>query len=180
MVKGSHHTPEAKRLLSEASRRHMARPGMKERLSALAKVRMALVDQRGSKNPSWKGEDVGYKAMHARVAAVRGKPKRCEVCGTDDPGKRYEWANLTGRYDDPEDYKRMCARCHKRHDHIVGNLPTADTVSRIPVQTSGKWDSPSWDELIEDAHQQITRAEKRISDLRARIANLQNMKRGCA
>ncbi len=34
----------------------------------------------------------------------------------------YEWATLTGRYDDVMDYKRLCASCHKRFDNVVRNL----------------------------------------------------------
>lgn len=35
--------------------------------------------------------------------------KVCEVCGTVDPSKRYEWANVTGDYADVEHgYRRMC------------------------------------------------------------------------
>lgn len=29
---------------------------------------------------------------------------------------RYLWANLTGRYQDVNDYRRMCASCHGRFD----------------------------------------------------------------
>lgn len=78
-------------------------------------------DQRGAKNASWKGDEVRYQALHMRVAAQRGRPKKCQRCGTTDPMKTYDWANLTGRYDDPEDYERMCRSCHRRYDY--GRLP---------------------------------------------------------
>lgn len=43
--------------------------------------------------------------------------KVCEVCGTVDPSKRYEWANVTGDYADVEHgYRRMCCRCHRKFD----------------------------------------------------------------
>lgn len=74
-------------------------------------------DQRGERNHSWKGSDAGYKALHLRVQAERGTPSRCGRCGsTDDPGIVYEWANLTGRYDDVFDYERMCRSCHRQYD----------------------------------------------------------------
>ena len=78
--------------------------------------------QTGSDNSTWKGSRAGYKAFHLRVSNQRGRPKKCEICGTHDPSKRYEWANLTGKYDDPDDYKRMCKSCHARHDKAVSNL----------------------------------------------------------
>jgi len=73
-------------------------------------------DQDGPANHAWKGDDAGYKAMHLRVARARGKPSRCEDCGTTDPALRYEWANLTGRYEDVFDYRRLCKGCHNRFD----------------------------------------------------------------
>jgi hypothetical protein len=69
-------------------------------------------NQDGSANPSWRGDAAAYSSMHQRVEAVRGKPKRCSCCDTTDPAQRYEWANLTGHYEDPRDYVRLCQRCH--------------------------------------------------------------------
>jgi hypothetical protein len=59
---------------------------------------------------------LGYSACHAHLRRIRGKANHCEVCGSWEPGKKYEWANLTGNYEDPRDYKQMCVPCHKRHD----------------------------------------------------------------
>ena len=50
------------------------------------------------------------------MKALKGKPKKCEVCGTTDKKKNYDWANLTGKFNDPEDYKRMCRSCHRKYD----------------------------------------------------------------
>lgn len=73
-------------------------------------------DQRGEKNHSWRGDGAGYSAMHFRVIRARGRPTRCACCDTTDPTIRYEWANLSGRYDDINDYARLCPRCHRRLD----------------------------------------------------------------
>jgi len=70
----------------------------------------------GEEHPLWKGDNAGYFAFHARLPVRRGKPSKCEVCGTTDPQKHYDWANLTGRYEDMEDYKRMCRKCHRQYD----------------------------------------------------------------
>lgn len=70
----------------------------------------------GEKNSTWKGDLAGYEALHKRVRRRRGAPARCSRCGTVDPSKRYEWANLTGKYEDPNDYERMCKMCHQRYD----------------------------------------------------------------
>lgn len=65
---------------------------------------------------NWKGDKAGYLALHHRVMRLKGKPKSCEVCGTTDPSKTYEWANLSGKYELIEDYKRMCRKCHRGYD----------------------------------------------------------------
>lgn len=73
-------------------------------------------NQKGENNNNWKPGEVCYAAFHYRIKALKGKPKKCEVCNTTDPTKTYDWANLTGDYDNPEDYKRMCRSCHWKYD----------------------------------------------------------------
>ena len=75
----------------------------------------------GGKNPAWRGSEASYSQLHDRVAAIRGRPSRCEHCGTTT-ARRYEWANLTGSYADPNDYVRLCTLCHMRMDGHVRNL----------------------------------------------------------
>lgn len=72
-------------------------------------------NQYGENNSSWKGPNATYAAFHYRVESKRGKPHFCEACGDMD-SKRYEWANLTGKYDDVMDYSRMCVSCHRKYD----------------------------------------------------------------
>lgn len=64
----------------------------------------------------WKGDAASYQALHTRLHRRRGLPQHCEVCHLDDPNKTYDWANLTGKYADISDYKRMCRSCHRRYD----------------------------------------------------------------
>lgn len=77
-------------------------------------------DQKVPSNSSWKGETAGYQAMHLRVRTVRGKPNACEKCGTKVG--RFEWANLTGKYSDPNDYKSLCISCHRKMDQAHRNF----------------------------------------------------------
>ncbi len=79
-------------------------------------------NQVGDNNNNWKGNFVGYAAFHKRMESMKGKPQKCEVCGTVDTNKNYDWACLTGRYEDPSDYKRMCRSCHAKHDQTIKNL----------------------------------------------------------
>lgn len=73
-------------------------------------------DQSRHRNHMWKGDEAGYKALHLRVKAERGRPSRCGACEEDDPNGRYEWANLTGDYANVYDYVRLCVTCHRRVD----------------------------------------------------------------
>jgi AraC-like DNA-binding protein len=75
-----------------------------------------IKDRWGEKNPNWKGNDAGYEAMHTRLHRRRGKASECSVCGTRDRRHKYDWANLSGRYDDPDDYAQMCRKCHIAFD----------------------------------------------------------------
>ena len=82
-------------------------------------------NQKGELNNNWVGSDAGYKAFHRRMMVLKGRPKCCEVCGTTDSSKNYDWANLTSKYDDPKDYKRMCRSCHWKYDRTAKNFKGA-------------------------------------------------------
>jgi hypothetical protein len=82
-------------------------------------------NQQREHNDSWKGDDASYAAFHYRIKALRGSPKRCEECGTTDHLKTYDWANMTGKYEDPSDYKRTCRSCHFKHDKLYRNFKGA-------------------------------------------------------
>jgi hypothetical protein len=82
-------------------------------------------NQKGEKNNNWKGDNVTYAAFHYRLKSLKGNPKKCEVCNTSDPNRTYDWANLTGKYNDPKDYKRMCRSCHWKYDKKFLNFKGA-------------------------------------------------------
>ena len=92
----------------------MQRHGLKARVAAKR-------NQTGPLNASWKGATAGYQALHIRVQRLRGVPRRCEDCGTTT-ARIYDWANISGKYDDPNDYRRLCRTCHHRLDGTVKNL----------------------------------------------------------
>ena len=92
----------------------MKRNGIKARKAAKR-------DQWGDKNHEWKGDDAGYQALHRRLYSRFGKPRICGVCGTTS-AKNYDYANLTGPYEDLDDYLPMCRSCHSRFDRKIENL----------------------------------------------------------
>ena len=70
----------------------------------------------GEQGFRWRGDDAGYVSMHKRVYRLRGKADHCTKCGISDPAVRYQWANLTGNFNDPDDYASMCPKCHRQYD----------------------------------------------------------------
>lgn len=77
---------------------------------------------RGQNHPGWKGKDVSYKGGHVRVNTTRGKPKKCSVCGSEDPSRHYDWADMNGDMSDPRPFVRMCRSCHWKHDKKALNF----------------------------------------------------------
>ena len=88
----------------------MGRLGIKARVAAKR-------DQIGPKNTGWKGRHASVVNKHKRLYRAFGQPSKCNVCGTEDESKTYDWANLTGDYDDPKDFERMCRSCHRKYDN---------------------------------------------------------------
>ena len=90
---------------------------------------------RGSLSPSWKEDDVTYMGAHARVHRERGKANYCVMTDCKKKGKRFEWANLTGKYADVWDYIAMCSSCHSFFDRgwkkDIGKKLTYEEVLKI-------------------------------------------------
>jgi len=79
-------------------------------------------NQWGENNHMWKGDQAGYSCLHKRLHRRFGKAQKCEICGTTDKRKSYDYANLTGKYKDINDYKQMCRSCHWKHDKKINNI----------------------------------------------------------
>lgn len=106
-LKGKKHTEETKRKMGESQR------GRKH--SEETKLKLSL-SKRLEKHPQWKGDKVGYRGLHARIAKQFGRASRCDYCW-EEGKKKYEWANISGKYKtDPVDWVQLCVRCHKKAD----------------------------------------------------------------
>jgi len=66
----------------------------------------------------WKGDKVGYRALHHWVERWLGKPTKCEYCGKDGlTGRQIHWANISGNYlRKLTDWIRLCSLCHGKYD----------------------------------------------------------------
>lgn len=72
----------------------------------------------GEQHHSWKGNDVGYTALHLWVSKHKVRSGVCEPCGARPAGKGTEFANISGEYKrDIEDYIELCCSCHKVFDN---------------------------------------------------------------
>lgn len=71
-----------------------------------------------SEIPAWKGDKVGYRALHYWVERMLGKPATCEHCEkTNLSGKFIQWANKSGEYKrETTDWIRLCGKCHSKYD----------------------------------------------------------------
>lgn len=69
----------------------------------------------GENNSAWRGDKVGYRAIHDYIVRSLGKPSKCNHCKATDK-KRYEWS-CDGEYTrDLNKWERLCVACHRKKD----------------------------------------------------------------
>lgn len=73
----------------------------------------------GENHPLWKGDGVGYNALHAWVKRHLKKPKWCENCFVAYP---YDLANKGIYNRDLKNWEWLCRSCHMRKDERINNL----------------------------------------------------------
>ena len=72
-------------------------------------------DVKNEKNCKWKGDLVGYYALHLWVKRNIDLGKCCKFCGSVE---NLEIANTSYKYNrDAENWTLLCAKCHKRYDY---------------------------------------------------------------
>lgn len=82
--------------------------------------REELQHEIGEKARAWKGDKAGYHAKHLWIVKHYGNASKCEMCDTKS-SKRFEWANISGKYlRSRDDYRQLCPSCHRRLDY--GNV----------------------------------------------------------
>lgn len=75
---------------------------------------------RGKNNPMWKGDEVGYGALHDYVKSKLVKPSRCENCLKNKP---LDLANISQLYKrDLTDWVWLCRSCHMQQDGRLKRL----------------------------------------------------------
>jgi hypothetical protein len=82
------------------------------------------------KNPMWKGENVGYSALHQWVKRYFSKTIKCNNCKKVPP---YDLANKGIYNRDFKNWEWLCRRCHMTKDGRMKNL-----VHRGKIKTKNK------------------------------------------
>ena len=73
------------------------------------------------KNGMWKGDAVGYKAVHSWIRRRLPQPPNCERCGKK--ADRLDLANISQEYlRRLDDWEYLCRQCHMKGDGRMGNL----------------------------------------------------------
>lgn len=73
---------------------------------------------KGINNTKWKGDRVGYFALHGWLYRNKKRTRTCEFCGFK---RRTHFANKSGKYKrDLSDWIELCQRCHIRYDKDNG------------------------------------------------------------
>ncbi len=73
----------------------------------------------GSNSTSWKGDQIGYTALHSWMRKQIPKPRHCALCGAPP----HDLTNISGGYKrDTSDWRWLCRRCHMITDGRMEKL----------------------------------------------------------
>ncbi len=90
----------------------------------------------GIKHHNWKGDGVGYVAIHDWVKRQLGKPQKCEVCLRDNlVGRQIHWASKKHDYlRDVSGWVRLCTACHRKYDNLLRRYSVDFLLTFIELQ----------------------------------------------
>jgi len=113
--KGKIFTEEHRKKLSKAKLRNPQRFWLGKHFSKKHRDKIS-----GENNHSWKGDQVGYTALHLWIRRHKTKPELCEDCHKYPP---YDVANISGEYKrDINDFEWLCRKCHIKKDNRLEKL----------------------------------------------------------
>ena len=98
---------------------------------------------KGEKNGMWKGDKVGYLALHDYIKHYLTKPKNCQDCNKI---KILDLANISGKYKrDFDDWEWLCRKCHMRKDgraerlRFTGHRHTLAERKKMSISLKKAW-----------------------------------------
>lgn len=85
----------------------------------------------GSKNPQWKGNQVGKIGVHDYIKYRLKRPDKCQCCGIR---KAVDLANISQEYKrDFSDWEWLCRSCHMLKDGRMKNLKQYSHIKSVVV-----------------------------------------------
>lgn len=82
------------------------------------KTQFTTESSEGENNYNWKGDAVGYHALHGWVRRTLGRAVECTECGSNT---QVEWANISYEYfREVNDWVQLCHVCHMGRDSKFG------------------------------------------------------------
>lgn len=82
--------------------------------------------------PNFKGDEVGYFAVHSWIHRHYGKANHCSFDPTHT-SHHFEWANISGSYlRDVDDYAQLCIKCHRQYDMIRNGYRIGKHTKGVP------------------------------------------------
>ncbi len=85
------------------------------------------ISMMGSNNLEWKGNEVGYNALHSWIRKHKPNSNICECCNKKT--KKLGCANTSGEYKrDINDYEWLCYKCHSIKDETFKNLMSSQNI----------------------------------------------------
>lgn len=83
----------------------------------------------GEKNPTWKGDNVGYRQLHKWVRSQKPVPAYCVLC---KERKKLQLSNIGGKYTrELNNWEYLCAKCHVYKDGTVNNLKNVSAARKL-------------------------------------------------
>lgn len=112
----SHHTEQTKIKIGQANRGKKRSLSIKQAISVTSKKQWSKPDYRLKQTKShFKGDCVGYSAIHKWLLRTLGRADKCSFCG--ETNKKIQWANKSHEYYRKfNDYIPLCISCHRAFD----------------------------------------------------------------
>ncbi len=115
------HTKEAKKKILKTAFKKGHIPWCKDKKLTekhKEKLRGLRPKAQGEKNHNWKGDEIGYGAIHVWLKVTFGKANKCENTECPNRSKIYDWALLKGKeYERKrENFIQLCRGCHIVYD----------------------------------------------------------------
>ena len=107
--------PAGKYVRTEHHRQLLRMSNLGKKHSEETKQKISEGAHKGKDHCWWKGDNVGYDALHRWIRKRLPKPELCQMCNKVPPK---DMANISGEYKrDLTDWLYLCRRCHWLFDN---------------------------------------------------------------